>query len=113
MKRRASRVAWVRFWSSPIIFRLRLCRPSRPTKAKATMVIATITSTRVKPPAPAVRSARGAKVDVSRRDMRASGERVGDVERVEFLAVLQVDGGRLDEAVGEEVRQGDALVQLA
>src|SRR5262245_28275805 len=102
MKRRARRVAWVMFRSSPIILRLRLCRPSRPTKAKAMMVIATITSTSVKPVALRNRSARGTKVDVSRGDVRPAGEAVGDVEGVEFLAVLQMDGGRLDEAVGEE-----------
>src|SRR5215475_5453712 len=110
---------------------LRLCSPSRPTKAKATMVRATRTSTSVKPrsrtlsvvrlpstvnrprttddghrrnepdrlenverttrnarAAPALPSPPGTEVEVARGDIGASGETVGNVERVDLLPVV-------------------------
>src|SRR5690606_29503188 len=118
MKRRASSVAWVRFWSLPISARLRLCRLSRPTKANATTVSATRTSMRVKPAAgrarrPTRRSSLAEGIDVAGADVDAAGEAVGHIEGVGFLAVVEVDRRRFDEAVGEEVGDADAFVDLA
>src|SRR5262245_32683965 len=110
---------------------LRLCKPSRPTKAKATMVSATSTSMSVKPPwrpcvpSPgwlgrsgaarnaerATRSARArrapspgaAEVEVARRDIHTPGQRLRDVQGVFLHAVSEVDDRRIDVAVRVEV----------
>src|SRR5262245_46670750 len=101
---------------------LRLCRPSKPMNANATMVSATITSMSVNPPAAdllrekrmltagpvrrngAAGSSACTEIEVARRDIGASRESVGDVERIDLLPIVEVDHRRIDVAVGIKVR---------
>src|SRR6476660_1219944 len=89
--------------------RLRLCSPSKPTNAKATMVSATSTSMSVNPSppraAPASRSTMRAEIQVARCHIGAPGESVGNVERVRLLSVVEMNDGGVDVAVRIEVRE--------
>src|SRR5215813_5144220 len=111
---------------------LRLCSPSKPMKAKATMVSATITSMSVNPPAAgalwgthitagpaadaprsgAARSPVRTEVEVARRNIGVPGESVGDVQRIDLLAIVEVDHRRVHITVGVEVGEGNAFVKL-
>src|SRR3989304_507142 len=111
---RASSMARVKSWSRPTSARLRLCKPSRPTNAKATTVSATITSSNVKPAAAFDSSLlRGVvKILIAGRDVDASGERVHP-QREGVLAIVEVNDGEVDDPVGIEVREDEPFVQLA